>query len=162
MLRQNPNLVTSTWSYNRPPLRLPLSLLSPHTFSLLVLPWHRLSLSVGVSLASRLHTLSLSAVRTCCCLINRGQLFRSIHRMLHNLQCCSFMGGNSTKATSGINGAGTTTQQDQGIPDSARIFFDDTKRSVCFQRYLPSCLRSYAGFDHSRRVNLHAMTSFKS
>src|SRR5712691_5246380 len=41
-----------------------------------------------------------------------------------------FMGGNSTKATSGINGAGTQTQQDHGIADSAKIFFDDTKRSV--------------------------------
>ena len=41
-----------------------------------------------------------------------------------------FMGGNSTKATSGINGAGTQTQQDHGIADSSKIFFDDTKRSV--------------------------------
>jgi succinate dehydrogenase/fumarate reductase flavoprotein subunit len=40
------------------------------------------------------------------------------------------MGGNSTKATSGINGAGTQTQQEQGIPDNAKIFFDDTKKSV--------------------------------
>ena len=39
-------------------------------------------------------------------------------------------GGNSTKATSGINGAGTQTQQDHGIADSAKIFFDDTKSSV--------------------------------
>ena len=42
----------------------------------------------------------------------------------------SFMGGNSTKATSGINGAGTQAQQELGIPDSAKIFFEDTKRSV--------------------------------
>ncbi|ESK91001.1 fumarate reductase [Moniliophthora roreri MCA 2997] len=41
-----------------------------------------------------------------------------------------FMGGNSTKATSGINGAGTQTQQEQGIPDSAKIFFEDTKKSA--------------------------------
>lgn len=40
------------------------------------------------------------------------------------------MGGNSTKATSGINGAGTQAQQDHGIADSAKIFFDDTKHSV--------------------------------
>lgn len=40
------------------------------------------------------------------------------------------MGGNSTKATSGINGAGTQTQQELGIPDNAKIFFEDTKRSV--------------------------------
>jgi len=42
----------------------------------------------------------------------------------------SFMGGNSTKATSGINGAGTQTQHDHGITDSAKIFFEDTKSSV--------------------------------
>ena len=41
-----------------------------------------------------------------------------------------FMGGNSTKATSGINGAGTQTQQEAGIPDNAKIFFEDTKKSV--------------------------------
>ncbi|KAF9467325.1 fumarate reductase [Collybia nuda] len=41
-----------------------------------------------------------------------------------------FMGGNSTKATSGINGAGTQTQQEQGIPDNSKIFFEDTKKSA--------------------------------
>ncbi|PBK74247.1 Flavocytochrome c [Armillaria solidipes] len=41
-----------------------------------------------------------------------------------------FMGGNSTKATSGINGAGTQTQQENGIPDNSKIFFDDTKKSA--------------------------------
>ncbi|KAJ8521171.1 hypothetical protein ONZ45_g2088 [Pleurotus djamor] len=41
-----------------------------------------------------------------------------------------FMGGNSTKATSGINGAGTQTQQENGIPDNAKIFFEDTKKSA--------------------------------
>lgn len=40
------------------------------------------------------------------------------------------MGGNSTKATSGINGAGTRAQQDAGIPDNAKTFFEDTKKSV--------------------------------
>jgi len=34
----------------------------------------------------------------------------------------SFCGGNSTKATSGINGAGTKTQKSKGIPDNAEIF----------------------------------------
>lgn len=42
------------------------------------------------------------------------------------------MGGNSTKATSGINGAGTNSQRDLDIPDTAKIFFDDTKKSVTF------------------------------
>ncbi|GBE81477.1 Fumarate reductase [Sparassis crispa] len=41
-----------------------------------------------------------------------------------------FMGGNSTKATSGINGAGTRSQQELGILDNAKIFFDDTKDSA--------------------------------
>jgi len=59
-----------------------------------------------------------------------------VPRSSHSLLSCpyhfSFMGGNSTKATSGINGAGTQTQQDAGIPDSAKIFFEDTKKSVSF------------------------------
>jgi len=38
----------------------------------------------------------------------------------------SFCGGNSTKATSGINGAGTKTQKEKGIPDNADIFTADT------------------------------------
>merc|ERR1712061_957629 len=38
----------------------------------------------------------------------------------------SFCGGNSTKATSGINGAGTKTQKSKGIPDNAEIFVADT------------------------------------
>merc|ERR1719421_2121584 len=38
----------------------------------------------------------------------------------------SFCGGNSTKATSGINGAGTRTQKQQGITDSAELFTQDT------------------------------------
>ncbi|WWC86936.1 uncharacterized protein L201_001816 [Kwoniella dendrophila CBS 6074] len=42
----------------------------------------------------------------------------------------SFMGGNSTKATSGINGAGTQAQQELGIPDSSAKFFADTKKSA--------------------------------
>jgi len=42
----------------------------------------------------------------------------------------SFMGGNSTKATSGINGALTKTQIGLGIQDSAEKFYDDTARSA--------------------------------
>merc|ERR1719160_1807780 len=38
----------------------------------------------------------------------------------------SFCGGNSTKATSGINGAGTKTQAQKGVPDNFDIFFADT------------------------------------
>lgn len=42
----------------------------------------------------------------------------------------AFLGGNSTKATSGINGAGTRAQAKLGIPDSAQIFYEDTAKSA--------------------------------
>lgn len=42
----------------------------------------------------------------------------------------SHSAGNSTKATSGINGAGTRTQQDQDVKDSVKAFFEDTKKSA--------------------------------
>merc|ERR1719216_828073 len=38
----------------------------------------------------------------------------------------SFCGGNSTKATSGINGADTKTQKAKGINDSVELFTSDT------------------------------------
>merc|ERR1712176_808565 len=38
----------------------------------------------------------------------------------------SFCGGNSTKATSGINGAETKTQKAKGIDDSIDLFTSDT------------------------------------
>ncbi|KAK0630072.1 FAD binding domain-containing protein [Bombardia bombarda] len=41
-----------------------------------------------------------------------------------------FFGGNSTKATSGINGALTRTQVDNGIQDSVKQFYDDTLKSA--------------------------------
>ncbi|KAI9808399.1 MAG: hypothetical protein M1826_004175 [Phylliscum demangeonii] len=41
-----------------------------------------------------------------------------------------FFGGNSTKATSGINGALTRTQVDQQIGDSVKQFYDDTLKSA--------------------------------
>ncbi|KAI9047626.1 hypothetical protein LZ554_008339 [Drepanopeziza brunnea f. sp. 'monogermtubi'] len=41
-----------------------------------------------------------------------------------------FFGGNSTKATSGINGALTRTQVDSSIPDSVKQFYDDTLKSA--------------------------------
>jgi len=41
-----------------------------------------------------------------------------------------FMGGNSTKATSGINGAGTRTQKAEGVPDSKELFEEDTVRGA--------------------------------
>ncbi|KAJ3120260.1 hypothetical protein HK098_004758 [Nowakowskiella sp. JEL0407] len=41
-----------------------------------------------------------------------------------------FMGGNSTKATSGINGAGTAAQRKLNIPDTPEIFYEDTAKSA--------------------------------
>ncbi|EEY17630.1 fumarate reductase [Verticillium alfalfae VaMs.102] len=41
-----------------------------------------------------------------------------------------FFGGNSTKATSGINGALTRTQVDAGVADSVKQFYDDTLKSA--------------------------------
>lgn len=46
------------------------------------------------------------------------------------LTCAGFFGGNSTKATSGINGALTRTQVETGIPDSVKQFYDDTLKSA--------------------------------
>lgn len=40
------------------------------------------------------------------------------------------MGGNSTKATSGINGALTQAQIDNNIKDSVKQFYDDTMESA--------------------------------
>ncbi|KAJ5404200.1 hypothetical protein N7509_004071 [Penicillium cosmopolitanum] len=42
----------------------------------------------------------------------------------------AFFGGNSTKATSGINGALTRTQTDLGIPDTVKQFYEDTLKSA--------------------------------
>ena len=42
----------------------------------------------------------------------------------------AFCGGNSTKATSGINGAGTRSQRAAGIPDTPEIFEADTLKSA--------------------------------
>lgn len=41
-----------------------------------------------------------------------------------------FFGGNSTRATSGINGALTRTQVDANIRDSVKQFYDDTLKSA--------------------------------
>lgn len=46
------------------------------------------------------------------------------------LTVLAFLGGNSTKATSGINGALTRTQVDEKIRDSVKQFYDDTVESA--------------------------------
>jgi len=68
------------------------------------------------------------------------------------------MGGNSTKATSGINGAGTNAQKELNIPDSAKIFFEDTKKSV--RSVSPDSPRSCA-YEDIRLVISLAMTSLR-
>ena len=71
----------------------------------------------------------------------------------------SFMGGNSTKATSGINGAGTNAQKELNIPDSAKIFFEDTKKSV---RSASLDSPRPCAHEYFRLVTSLAMTSLKS
>ena len=100
----------------------------------------RLALSIpkhgrsAITLDIQLDKQAVLLQRADCC--NRRELAALLstrHRasQAHNAPFPSrFMGGNSTKATSGINGAGTQTQQELGIPDSAKLFFEDTKRSV--------------------------------
>ncbi len=41
-----------------------------------------------------------------------------------------FLGGNSVKATSGINGTPTSTQAIKKIPDNAHVFYEDTALSA--------------------------------
>lgn len=52
------------------------------------------------------------------------------HDPLLTRSCSGFFGGNSTKATSGINGALTRTQVDSKIQDSVKQFYDDTLKSA--------------------------------
>jgi len=61
----------------------------------------------------------------------------------------SFCGGNSTKATSGINGAGTKTQKAKGIPDNAEIFIADTLKGGAKKPELANvlCANSAADVD---------------
>eukprot|EP00441_Pelagodinium_beii_P045072 CAMPEP_0197619444 /NCGR_PEP_ID=MMETSP1338-20131121/461_1 /TAXON_ID=43686 ORGANISM="Pelagodinium beii, Strain RCC1491" /NCGR_SAMPLE_ID=MMETSP1338 /ASSEMBLY_ACC=CAM_ASM_000754 /LENGTH=170 /DNA_ID=CAMNT_0043188407 /DNA_START=1 /DNA_END=510 /DNA_ORIENTATION=- len=61
----------------------------------------------------------------------------------------SFCGGNSTKATSGINGAGTKTQKAKGIPDNAEIFTADTMKGGAKRPELAKllCVNSAADVD---------------
>mmetsp|Transcript_5722 Transcript_5722/g.816 ORF Transcript_5722/g.816 Transcript_5722/m.816 type:complete len:88 (-) Transcript_5722:26-289(-) len=58
------------------------------------------------------------------------------HQCLQNgakvtlIELNAFCGGNSTKATSGINGTLTTAQIEKGVKDNAKIFMDDVARSA--------------------------------
>ena len=68
------------------------------------------------------------------CIVVGGGLagFSAAHTVMEHggrivvLDKSPFCGGNSTKATSGINGAGTSTQKKKGIVDNGDIFLRDT------------------------------------
>ncbi|KAL9139005.1 succinate dehydrogenaase [Amphidinium carterae] len=59
----------------------------------------------------------------------------------------SFCGGNSTKATSGINGANTRTQRDQGIKDSTELFTNDTMKGGAKKPEIVKVLCENSGAD---------------
>merc|ERR1712048_212411 len=59
----------------------------------------------------------------------------------------SFCGGNSTKATSGINGAATKTQRQQGIEDSKELFTSDTLKGGAKRPEIVKVLCENSGAD---------------
>merc|ERR1719183_2096144 len=59
----------------------------------------------------------------------------------------AFCGGNSTKATSGINGAGTRTQKEKGIPDTPTLFTNDTLKGGAKRPELAKVLCENSGAD---------------
>jgi len=59
----------------------------------------------------------------------------------------SFCGGNSTKATSGINGAATRTQKTKGIEDSIELFTSDTLKGGAKRPELAQVLCGNSGAD---------------
>jgi len=59
----------------------------------------------------------------------------------------SFCGGNSTKATSGINGAGTKTQAQKGIADNKEIFLADTLKGGAKKPEIAKVLCGNSGAD---------------
>lgn len=59
----------------------------------------------------------------------------------------SFCGGNSTKATSGINGAATKTQKHQGIDDSIELFTSDTLKGGAKRPEVAKVLCGNSGAD---------------
>jgi flavocytochrome c len=59
----------------------------------------------------------------------------------------AFCGGNSTKATSGINGAETKTQKAKGIPDTVDLFTSDTLKGGAKKPELAKVLCGNSGTD---------------
>merc|ERR1712190_306014 len=59
----------------------------------------------------------------------------------------SFCGGNSTKATSGINGAATKTQKTKGVEDSIELFTADTLKGGAKRPEVAKVLCGNSGAD---------------
>merc|ERR1719321_862045 len=59
----------------------------------------------------------------------------------------SFCGGNSTKATSGINGAATKAQKTKGVDDSIELFTNDTIKGGAKRPELAKVLCGNSGAD---------------
>merc|ERR1719235_1063077 len=59
----------------------------------------------------------------------------------------AFCGGNSTKATSGINGAATKTQKEKGIEDSIDLFTSDTLKGGAKKPEVAKVLCGNSGAD---------------
>merc|ERR1719515_404372 len=59
----------------------------------------------------------------------------------------AFCGGNSTKATSGINGSATKTQKAKGIEDSAELFIKDTLKGGAKRPEVAKVLAENSGPD---------------
>merc|ERR1712190_30184 len=59
----------------------------------------------------------------------------------------SFCGGNSTKATSGINGAATKTQKAKGIDDTIELFTSDTLKGGAKRPEVAKVLCGNSGAD---------------
>jgi len=87
------------------------------------------------------------------CIVVGGGLagFSAAHTILeHGGRCLlldksPFCGGNSTKATSGINGAGTKTQKKNNIPDTTEIFVSDTLKGGAKKTDVATVLCSESG-----------------
>ena len=67
----------------------------------------------------------------------------------------AFCGGNSTKATSGINGAETRTQKDKGIGDTKELFTQDTLKGGAKKPELAKVLCENSGPDVDWLVDVH-------
>eukprot|EP00931_Biecheleriopsis_adriatica_P042279 TRINITY_DN24099_c1_g1_i1.p1 TRINITY_DN24099_c1_g1~~TRINITY_DN24099_c1_g1_i1.p1 ORF type:complete len:624 (-),score=127.12 TRINITY_DN24099_c1_g1_i1:45-1877(-) len=59
----------------------------------------------------------------------------------------SFCGGNSSKATSGINGAETRTQKQKGVPDTVELFTQDTLKGGAKRPAVAKVLCANSGAD---------------